>query len=141
MRMSLVAGSVLLATSLTAAAAEPNVNPGLWEYRTTVSIQSDFPIPDQSSTSTECVTAEDIAEGQFAMEDLDGCETTRRDIRRDSMDVELACVAPDGTSMTMKAQMDFNGDSATGTVTGDMETPMGTMNMRISLDGRRLGEC
>lgn len=141
MRFSFIVGSALLATSLTAVAEQPNINPGLWEYQTTVKIQSDFPIPDQSSTTTECVTAEDIAEGQFAMEDLEGCETTRRDIRRDSMDVELSCAAPDGTSMTMKAHMDFYGDSASGTVTGDMETPMGAMNMQITLEGRRLGDC
>jgi hypothetical protein len=127
--------------SLTAVAETPNINPGMWEYNSTMQFESDFPIPDQSDTNTECVTEEDIQQGDAFIDDMEGCEMTRKDLRRDGMDYVMECSAPDGTSVTMRATMEFNGDSASGNITGDMETPMGPMKMNISLEGRRIGDC
>jgi len=33
------------------------------------------------------------------------------------------------------------GDSMEGTVNGDMETPMGAMQMNVTMTGRRIGDC
>jgi len=53
------------AVALSAQAQDPNINPGMWETTSTVTIESEqFPIPPRSDSSSDCVTAEDIAEGQ-----------------------------------------------------------------------------
>jgi hypothetical protein len=136
------AAALIAGLSVSSALAEtPNINPGMWEYNSTISFQSEFPIPDQTDTTRECVTEEDIREGDAFIEEMEGCEMTRQDLRRDGMDYVMECSAPDGTAVTMRATMDFNGDSASGTITGDMETPMGPMTMNIRLEGRRVGDC
>lgn len=137
----LATAALFVGMSFSVAAETPNINPGEWEYKSTISFQSDFPIPDQTDTNTECVTEEDILDGDAFVEEMEGCEMTRQDLRRDGMDYVMECSAPDGTSVTMTATMEFHGDTATGTITGDMETPMGPMTMNINLDGRRLGDC
>jgi hypothetical protein len=137
----LAAAALAVSLSLSVSAETPNINPGMWEYNSTIRFQSDFPIPDQTDTTTECVTEEDILQGDAFIEEMEGCEMTRRELRRDGMDYVMECSAPDGTSVTMRATMDFNGDSASGTITGDMETPMGPMTMNIELQGRRIGDC
>lgn len=142
MILRIAAATALLGASLGLAADEPNLTPGLWEYNTTISFDSEqFPIPDQQDTSTDCLTAEDIAEGNTFVDDMEGCEMVREDLRRDGMDYVMECAAPDGTSITMEAQMTFNGDTATGTISGDMETPMGPMKMNINIEGRRIDDC
>ncbi len=132
---------ILSAGVATAVAEQPNINPGMWEYTNTMTFESEFPIPDQTNTSTDCVTAEDIAEGDAFIEEMEGCELTRRDMRHDSMDYVMECTAPDGSTVTMNSRIDFNGDSASGVINGDLETPMGPMKMTIQMEGRRIGEC
>ena len=83
------------AVSLAAVAEEPNINPGMWETTSTVTIQSDqFPIPPRTDTSSECVTAEKIAEGQAFLEDNEDCEFTNKDMRADGMDYTMTCASP-----------------------------------------------
>ncbi len=138
---SVLAAAMIAGATLPAMAEEPNIEPGMWEYNSTMSFEGDMPIPDQSETTSECVTIEDVREGDAFIEDMEGCEMTHRDMRRDGMDYAMECEAPDGTAVNMEASMQFNGDTATGTITGDMETPMGPMQMTIDLEGRRIGEC
>ena len=125
--------------ALSAAADTPNIEPGEWENTSTVTFTSEFPIPDQSDTSTSCITEEDINNGDF-MEDMEGCTITERDMRSDGMDYSMECDSG-GMAMTMTATMEFNGDTMEGTVEGDMESPMGPMEMTVTLDGRRIGDC
>lgn len=128
--------------SIAAIAEEPNINPGMWETTSTVKIQSDqFPIPPRTDTSSECVTAEKIAEGQAFLEDNDDCEFTNKDMRADGMDYTMTCKSPDGGSVTMDASMEFGGDSMSGSITGDIESPLGVMNMNVEMSGTRTGDC
>lgn len=141
----------MIARTLTAALAlglatvvvaeTPNIEPGLWKYENSMSFSGDIPIPDQNQTSEECVTAEDIAEGEAFFDDVDECEITHKDMRRDGMDYSMVCTQPDGTQMTMDAEMQFNGDTASGTINGNMDTPMGAMQMVITVSGERIGDC
>jgi hypothetical protein len=137
----LTVATLFLGLSLSLSAETPNLNPGLWEYTNTMSFESEFPIPDQTDTTTDCLTEDQIREGDAFFDDMDGCETTTRNMRRDGMDFVLECQAPDGTSVTMTADMEFNGDTASGTITGDMETPMGPMKMTIEMQSRRVSDC
>ncbi len=100
---------------------------------------SEFPIPDQSDTSTNCITAEDINDGQF-MQDMEGCNIIEQDMRADGMSYSMECDAG-GTNMTMEAEMSFMGDTMEGTVRGEMESPMGPMQMTVTMSGRRIGDC
>ena len=130
------------AVSVAAVAEEPNINPGMWETTSTVTIQSEqFPIPPRTDTSSECVTAEKIAEGQAFLDDNEDCEFTNKDMRADGMDYTMTCTSPEGGSVTMDASMKFDGDSMSGTIDGDMEFPMGIMKMNVEMSGTRTGDC
>lgn len=137
----LAAGVLVIGLSTMALAQDPNINPGNWQYDSTMSFDSEMPIPDQQNSSTECVTAEDVAEGDAFINDMDGCEITHRDLRSDGMDYAMECQSPDGTAVNMEASMQFNGDTASGTINGDMESPMGPVKMTIQMEGKRLGDC
>lgn len=131
----------LLGLALSANAETPNIEPGMWEYKNKMKFQSDFPIPDQEHTSEECVTLEDIERGDAFLDDVDECDMTRKDVRRDGMDYAMVCRSPDGTEMTMDAKMHFSGNTANGIINGQMQTPMGAMSMTIEMNGRRIGDC
>jgi hypothetical protein len=136
------AAALLLGTTLSVAAdVEPNLNPGMWEHTSTMTFDSEFPIPDQTETNSECLTEEEIKRGDAFMEDMDECEMTQRDMRADGMDYAMTCRAADGTQVNMAASMEFHGDTANGVITGNMDTPMGPISMNIRIEGRRTGDC
>ena len=141
MYLRTIAAASLLILGTSVVAETPNLEPGMWEYHNKMSFQSDLPIPDQEHTNQECVTLEDIERGDAFLDDAEECEITRQDMRSDGMDYSMTCRGPDGTEMTMDATMQFDGDTATGTITGEMETPMGPMQMSIDMTGRRIGDC
>jgi len=125
-----------------AGAQDPNINPGMWETASTVTIQSEqFPIPPRTDSSRDCVTAEDIAEGQAFLDDNEDCEFTGKDVRSDGMDYAMVCESPDGGTVTMTASMRFDGDSMSGNIEGEIESPMGAMQMRVEMTGERIGDC
>lgn len=130
------------ALCLPALAETPNINPGMWETTSTVSIESaQFQMPPRTDTTTECVTAAKIAEGQAFLEDNEDCEFSHKDLRSDGMDYTMTCSSPDGGSITLNASMKFDGDRMSGTVDGTMDSPMGAMNTKIEMSGRRTGDC
>ncbi|MDT8448657.1 MAG: DUF3617 family protein [Wenzhouxiangellaceae bacterium] len=138
----LIAAAAAGALTAAAVAEDPNINPGMWETTSTVTIESEqFPIPSRTDTTTDCVTAEDIAEGQAFLEDSEDCEFTNKDVRADGMDYTMTCTSADGGTVTMDASMKFEGDSMAGTITGDIESPMGLMKMNVEMSGQRTGDC
>lgn len=141
LRTTLALAALLAFITIAQAQETPNIEPGLWEYENSMTFQGDVPIPDQNHTNQDCVTHEDIEQGDAFLEDVDECEITNKDLRRDSMDYAMTCTNPDGTQMTMDATMRFNGDSASGTINGQMQSPMGNIAMTIEMEGRRIGDC
>jgi len=142
MRISLTFAAAALIASTAATAEDPNINPGMWETNSTVTIESEqFPIPPRSDTSSECVTQEKINDGQAFLEDNDDCEFTNKDLRADGMDYSMTCSSPDGGSVSMDASMKFNGDSMSGNIEGQLESPMGMMQMKVEMTGTRTGDC
>lgn len=124
------------------AAEDPNIDPGMWETTSTVTLESaQFSMPPRTETNSECLTADKIAEGQAFLEDNEDCEFSNKDLRADGMDYTMTCESPDGGTVTMDATMKFNGDTMTGTVDGAMESPMGQMSMKVELSGKRTGDC
>lgn len=125
-----------------AGAEAPNVNPGMWETTSTVSLESaQFSMPSRTDSSSDCVTAEKIAEGQAFLDENEDCTFSNKEIRADGMDYSMTCNSPDGGSIEMNASMKFNGDTMSGTVNGQMDSPMGAMNMKVEMSGRRTGDC
>lgn len=128
--------------STSALADDPNVNPGMWETTSTVTLDSpQFSLPPQTQSSSDCITADDVAQGDAFMEENEECEITNKDIRSDGMSYSMSCNNPDGSTMAMDAEMSFDGDSMTGTVDGQMESAMGAMTMKVEISGERTGDC
>lgn len=141
----LLATAVVVAIMAAAplAAEQPNIEPGEWETTSVMTFQSDFPIPDQTETTTDCLTLEDIESGDAFMEleDIDECELTERELHRDGMSFTMICRDPQGVEFDMNAQLEFMGDHSLGKFIGNMETPMGPMQMNVDTQGRRIGDC
>lgn len=135
--------ATLAAFSFSAVAETPNIQPGMWEYTSKTSVEGDFPIPDQEYTNQECVTIEDIEAGEAFMdlEEVEECEVTHQEVRRDGADYSMTCRGPDGTSGDMDMTFHFHGDTSTGLIRSTMQTPMGDINMRVEMEGRRIGDC
>lgn len=133
----------MLAVPLAVHADQPNIQPGEWEYENVTTFSGDMDIPEQRQTTQECVTGEDIDDGLVTPDEsaMGDCEITDQQIGRDSMSYSMSCVDPSGGSMTMSANMDFMGDSASGTINGEMESPMGKITVRTQMEGRRIGDC
>ncbi|MFO8004616.1 DUF3617 domain-containing protein [Thioalkalivibrio sp.] len=133
--------AAFLAISVTATAAEPNIQPGEWEM-TSIATFPGTPMPEQRDSSRECVTSEDL-EGLVFDLDLqeEACELTHMDITAERMTYSMTCQHDDGMAMTMDAEMHFLGDRTEGVMDAQMTTPMGPMQMRIELEGQRLGDC
>lgn len=133
---------LILAVSAQAQAETPNIQPGLWEHETRMTVDAPFPVPEQNDSSTECVTAEDIADAETFIADLDveECEVTREELRADGANYEMTC-HQDGITVDMVMDLKFHGDHSEGVITTRADTPMGPMNSKIVMTGRRIGEC
>ncbi|WP_111655435.1 DUF3617 domain-containing protein [Isoalcanivorax indicus] len=140
---TLLALTGLLALPFTASAADPNIQPGEWEYaNVTVMTMGDQKMPPQEDSHRECVTAEDLQNiDLLAGEGMEGCEVKNMNMQRSRMRYTVSCAADDGTRYTMNADMRMNGTTSEGVIKGDMDTPMGPMSMHITVSGRRLGDC
>lgn len=142
MSVKIALTALAVAFAMPVAAETPNVNPGIWETTSTVTIDSEqFQMPPRTDTTSECVTEERIAEGMAFLNDSEECEYTSQDMRSDGMDYTMVCSSPDGGTVTMNASLKFDGDSMNGTINGDIESPMGVMTMFVEMEGQRTGDC
>lgn len=71
MKIRVLTASLAFGLIAVANAETPNIQPGLWEYQTTMTVEAAFPFPDQNETTTECVTAEDIADSSTFLGDME----------------------------------------------------------------------
>lgn len=116
-----------------------NLNPGLWEYTNELSFGEGR--TPQIQVFEDCVTAEDLSEGSFMMQDIDACEVVEQQTRFDRMTYVMNCLGPDGTTLAIDARIEFDGDTAQGVIKNTVATPLGDMDMVVNLSARRLGEC
>ncbi|MBY6205855.1 DUF3617 domain-containing protein [Halomonas denitrificans] len=131
--------------SLSAVAQEPNIEPGMWETTSTVSLNipnmPEGSMPPQTQTESNCITPEDIRDGEAFLADNEECEVADKEISADGMSFTMTCPSPDGSAMTMNADMSFDGDTMSGTVDGQMDSAMGSMTMSVEISGKRTGDC
>ncbi|WP_018881262.1 DUF3617 domain-containing protein [Thioalkalivibrio sp. ALE30] len=137
----LFAALPLVALPLAAQADTPNIQPGLWENQNTMIMEGMAGMPDQTETTTECVTQEEIDRGENIIEAPEGCTLDQMDMTADRMDYTMSCTDPQGGQMQMEGSMRFMGDRAEGEMTSEMDTPMGPMNVRMETRGQRIGDC
>ena len=132
-----------LAIPLSAAAEQPNIEPGMWENENHISFETELPLPDQNETTQECITAEQVASGEAFMGDVDDeqCDLSNKTMSSDRMSFDMSCSDGQGMEMTMSVNMRFNGDTAEGEFVGEMQSPMGPIKMRSTTKGRRIGDC
>jgi hypothetical protein len=120
----------------------PDVRYGLWETTTVTSMRSDvMNLPENTTTTRDCVTEEDVREGRAFLQDQDECDIIEQDITSSSMDMTMVCSQPETGEIRMTVSMKYSGDTATGTMKGEMDSPMGKMFMDIKMDSRRTGDC
>lgn len=138
-----IMAAVLLAAPIVLYADNPDIRPGQWEYENVTTFEGDMDIPEQTQTSRECVTAEDIERGLVTPDEdeMGDCEIVDRQVGSSSMSYTMQCADQQGGQMSMDANMKFMGDRAEGTIEGEMESAMGTMSVRTTMKGRRVGDC
>ena len=146
MRMSISKACVvaLLITAPALVSAEtPNINPGQWEYETTMTMSAGGQaMPARTMKNKDCVRQEDVTDPDlFGGDELKDCEVSELEQSRSRLRYTLSCPGPDGSPYTMSADLKLQGDTMEGTMTGDMKSPMGPMNMSMELSGKRIGDC
>jgi len=132
--------AALLGMTSVALADTPNVTPGLWAFTNEVRIEGDMDIPTQSHDEEQCVTEEDLDTDLMFLDVEEACEIEERNVRSDSMSYSLSC-EEQGVRMSMRGEMEFRGETVSGTTSGQMETPMGNFTMHTKLSGQRIGAC
>lgn len=141
MSARIIIAVVAIGLPLAVVAVEPNIQPGEWEYRNTMSFDADTGIPDQTHEHRSCITVDDLREGDAFLEDTGDCTVSNMDMSSSGMTYTMECSGADGVEMTMNADMRFMGDRAQGTMYSEMSSGMGVMTMQIDIEGRRVGDC
>lgn len=130
----------LCITSALVAAETPNLSPGLWSYTNTLSLSGPFQIPGQTETQQACVTQSDIDQGVDLLETPQSCNISRMDIFHDNMRYAVTCEMQ-GMTYLMKGQMFFMGSHMKGDMSGQINSPIGAMDVQVSTTAERVGEC
>ncbi|WP_018870090.1 MULTISPECIES: DUF3617 family protein [unclassified Thioalkalivibrio] len=131
----------LLALPVAAQAETPNLEPGEWEYTHTTTIEGMPQMQDQVEVTRECVTQEDIEKGEDVIEVPEECTLDHVDVRSDGADFAMTCTDPQGGRATMEGEMRFMGTRSEGTMTTDVDSPMGPMTIIMEIEGERIGDC
>ncbi len=121
-------------------AETPNLQPGLWSYTNTTSIEGPMSVAPQTARNQECLTQEDLNKGVEMLNIPKQCTITRADISRDSADYAATCDIS-GMKSLYKGHTDFHGDHLQGHMQGETDTPLGKMLMKMDFTARRVGEC
>lgn len=141
MKVLCVIFALALALSFHTMAAQPNMNPGLWEYTTVTRIVDGPAFPPQEDTTTECLTEQDVVSGDAFLDDAEDCRITRQDLTASQLDIALTCPGQDGAILDMTMNMNFNGDRADGVIRTQAKTDFGAMEIEVIMEGKRLGDC
>lgn len=147
LRTTLLSSLALLAAAAfatTPALADdvPNINYGLWETTSVATIESEaMSLPPTTDTTSSCVTKEDAEKGHAFMDGHENCEILEQSVTRTSVKKTMVCNQPQAGEMKMSLFMEYDGDTMTGQIEGEMESPMGKMTMHIEMKGKRIGDC
>lgn len=139
MKKRIIVLSLIAAVSAPVMADGLPVEPGLWSITTTTQMPM-LPSP-QTMTVEECFEDEIMDMDQMADEDLDGdCTYEMGSLDDDTMTWTIDCPVEGGT-MHAEWQATSQGDSVDGNGTIDMNMQGMTMQMTVSWEGKRIGDC
>jgi hypothetical protein len=132
-------------------AASFHINPGKWEFTTTVNMPM-LPTP-QTSTTTECVTREEVEKDPLAaLKDIgEECRITRKTIKGSRLEFAMEC-NQQGMTSRGKGYFEAQGDTSSGAMEMTMQMPEGmpagmpgmangAMTVKTSWQARRIGTC
>ncbi len=132
-------------------AASFHMNPGKWEFSTTV-IMPMLPAP-QTSTTIECVSKEEAEKDPLAsLKDIgDECHVTDKKIKGSRLEYVIKC-DQQGMTSTGKGYFEAQGDTASGAMEMSMQMPegmpagmpgmaSGAMSIKTTWQARRIGKC
>ena len=135
---AMLTSSILFSTTILA--ETPNINPGYWQHNTSLSLQGPFNLPPQVTTDQECITQADIDKGVEVLDLPKECSLITYDIRKDSADYSMQCDI-EGMRAEFTGRLNFYGDNMTGSMSSDVETPLGVMTMQMESEARRIRDC
>jgi hypothetical protein len=121
-------------------AETPNLQPGLWSYTNSSTIEGPMSIPPQTTSNQECLKQEDLDKGVDMLDIPQKCTVTKADIFRDSTDFAATCDMGGLTSL-YKGHASFHGDHLKGKMRSEMNTPLGKVIMNMDFKAKRIGEC
>lgn len=133
--------ALLAAVTTIAAAAQPNMQPGRWEYTNTMSFSGAVNVPEKQYTHTQCVTREDIEEADTFLRDAEQCRVEDRRLASDNVAYTMVCPGPQGSEMRTRVEMQVMGDRVTGDARATLRMNDQSMEMVTAIEGRRVGDC
>jgi len=131
--------SCLFASSI-AMAETPNLNPGLWSHTTITTVEGPVSLSPQTAINEECLTQAQIDEGINMLDVPKSCSITNVKILRDTADFAVSCNIQ-GLKNDFVGNAAFHGDNMNGKMSSQMESPIGTMVMKMTFDAKRVGAC
>jgi hypothetical protein len=139
MKRKIIAVALLASLAYNAQADGIPVEPGMWSITTTVNIPM-MPAP-QTETIEECMEDEVIDMNDMAGEDMDpGCSYELGQVDGNTMNWSIDCPLEGGT-MHAEWTATSGGDTVSGEGKMTINMQGQTMNMTMSWDGKRTGDC
>ena len=137
-RASIILG-ILLLTAPAARADGIPVEPGLWEMSSIVNMPM-MPQP-RVTTTTECMKESEISMDDMGGEDMDlNCQFEMAQVDGNTMKWSVDCPVDGGTSHG-EWEATSSGDSVTGEGLVTMSFQGQAMEMTMSWEGKRIGDC
>ena len=137
-RASIILG-ILLLTAPAARADGIPVEPGLWEMSSIVNMPM-MPQP-RVTTTTECMKESEISMDDMGGEDMDpNCQFEMAQVDGNTMKWSVDCPVEGGTSHG-EWEATSSGDSVTGEGLVTISFQGQAMEMTMSWEGKRIGDC
>ena len=137
-KASIILGILFLAAPAARADGIP-VEPGLWEMSSTMNMPM-LPQP-RVTTTTECMKESEISMDDMGGEDMDpNCQFEMAQVDENTMKWSFDCPVDGGTSHG-EWEATSSGDSVTGNGVITMSFQGQTMEMTMSWQGKRIGDC
>jgi len=137
-RASIILGILLLTAPVARADGIP-VEPGMWEMSSTMTMP--MLAQPRVTTTTECMTESEISMDDMGGEEMDpNCQFEMAQVDGNTMKWSFDCPVDGGTSHG-EWEATSSGDSVTGNGVITMSFQGQTMEMTMSWQGKRIGDC
>ena len=134
----IVAGFLLAAWYGSAAAAGPNMRPGLWETTIKTEMQG-MAMPMPTTSYRHCITKEDLV--PRTERPGEQCKILKNTISGDTVTWRVSCESQ-GMKTTGTGRITYKGDTYHGSIEMQMSGgPMGSMKMSQKMQGKRIDNC